>query len=200
MNIDLVLIGLQVIFISLYGVTEVVESKLTGKSRWLSVLSSYLAVCLLGFFFPEQMKENIQLVLFVLLLLVVALEVLAVPLSTGRLFLASILTILSYGLIYLQVENMGLWLVTPLLFGATFLLVEKWRNRFSEALPFLLRAPMLLTVLLMLEPMFLGIQQNLKPVPTIPINSIINQQNFLLLGALVLLVVSGFFWKEKLRP
>ncbi len=68
-----------------------------------------------------------------------------------------------------------------------------------NAQTYFLSAGTLLTILFMLEPVFVSVQQNLKPIPTIPISSIINQQNFLLLGVLLVLALGGFFWKEKSR-
>ncbi|MEM6643731.1 MAG: hypothetical protein AAF616_12185 [Bacteroidota bacterium] len=116
-----------------------------------------------------------------------------------KLFLASVLFFSSVGLLYFRFENTPLWISTPIAFGVSFIVVKKWRRMFGIAKDYFLKAGLLITVLFMLEPVFVSVQQNLKPVPTIPTSSIINQQNFLLLGVLVLLVLGGYLRKEKSR-
>ena len=197
MNIDLILVCLQAIFICLHGVVEFVESKSVRKSRWLVLLFSYAALTSVGFFFPDQVKENLQLILFLLLTVVFLFETLGLSSQRVKLFLTILLFFLSAGLLYFQFENTLVWISTPVAFGVLFLVVKKWKDLFELAREYFLRAGMLITVLFMLEPVFVSVQQNLKPVPTIPTSSIINQQNFLLLGVLVLLVLGGYLWKEN---
>ena len=102
-------------------------------------------------------------------------------------------------LMFFQLENALVWFFIPVAFGMSFILVKKRKDLFGSARDYFLKAGLLITVLFMLEPVFASVQQNLKPVPTIPTSSIINQQNFLLLGVLVLLVLGGYVWKEKSR-
>lgn len=199
MNIDLILICLQVIFICLYGVVEFVQSKSVGKSRWLVLLFSYAAMTSLGFFFPDQAKGNLQLILFLLLMVAFTFATLGFSSPRVKLFLTSAMFFSSVGLFYFRIENTLLWISTPMTFGVLFIVVKKWKDLFEGAREYFLRAGMLITLFFMVEPVFVSIQQNLKPVPTIPTSSIINQQNFLLLGILVLLVLGGYLWKEKSR-
>ncbi|MEM9869373.1 MAG: hypothetical protein AAF765_16875, partial [Bacteroidota bacterium] len=62
---------------------------------------------------------------------------------------------------------------------------------------YFLKVGTLLTLLFLLEPSVDSVQQNLKPIATIPISSIVNQQNALLLAVLIILVLGGFLWKEN---
>ncbi|MEM9390995.1 MAG: hypothetical protein AAGA02_11005 [Bacteroidota bacterium] len=199
MNIDLVLISLQALFISLYGVIGIVQSKSYGQRRWVVVLVTYMAVTMLCFFFRDYVKGNIQLTLLCLLLLDYLFQSLAFSRKWMRIVVVSTLAFLGYGLLYFQVELMLLWLPALVVFGISFMLIRRHENWFTNAQTYFLRAGTLLTVLFTLEPVFISVQQNLKPIPTIPISSIINQHNFLLLGALLVLVLGGFFWKEKSR-
>lgn len=197
MNIDLILVYLQAIFICLYGVVGFIQSKYIEKSRWLVLLFSYVTLTALGFFFLDQVKENLQLILFLLLAVSFTFATLGFSSPRAKLFLTSVLFFLSCGLLYFQFENTLLWISTPVAFVVLFIVVNRWKGLLEAARAYFLRAGMLVTVLFMLEPMFVSVQQNLKPVPTIPISSIINQHNFLLLGILILLMLGGFFWKEK---
>ena len=199
MNIDLVVISLQAIFISLYGVIGTIQPKSYGKRRWAMVLLTYLALTTLYFFFQHYIKENIHLILFFLLFLDYLFQSFFLSMKWMRVLLVSTLAFLSYGLLYFQVQIMLLWLVAPLVFGISFLLIKRYEDWFMNAQTYFLSAGTLLTILFMLEPVFVSVQQNLKPIPTIPISSIINQQNFLLLGVLLVLALGGFFWKEKSR-
>ncbi|MEM8894395.1 MAG: hypothetical protein AAGC88_07450, partial [Bacteroidota bacterium] len=92
-----------------------------------------------------------------------------------------------------------IWIAVILVFGVSFMLIKKWEGWFTRTQDFFLSAGLLLTALFMLEPVFVSIQQNLKPIPTIPISSIINQQNFLLMGGLLALALGGFVWQERSR-
>ncbi|MEO0552371.1 MAG: hypothetical protein AAF149_04160 [Bacteroidota bacterium] len=199
MNIDLVLISLQALFITLYGVFGIIQSKSYGQRRWVVVSVSYLAVSMLCFFFPDHVKGNIQLILFFLLLLDYLFRSLVFSNRWVRVVLLSMLLFLSYGLLYLEVENRLAWIAVPFIFGASFMCMKKWQSGFGNVQSYFLSAGTLLTILFMLEPIFISVQKNLKPIPTIPTSSIINQQNFLLLGALLVLALGGFFWKEKSR-
>mgnify|MGYP001799406592 CR=1 FL=1 len=199
MNIDLVLISLQALFITLYGVLGIIQSKSYGQRRWVIVLVTYLAVSMLCFFFPDHVKGNIQLILFFLLLLDYLFRSLVFSNRWVRVVVLSMLLFLSYGLLYLEVENRLAWIAVPFIFGASFMCMKKWQSGFGNVQSYFLSAGTLLTILFMLEPIFISVQKNLKPIPTIPTSSIINQQNFLLLGALLVLALGGFFWKEKSR-
>ena len=199
MNIDLVLISLQALFITLYGVLGIIQSKSYGQRRWVIVLVTYLAVSMLCFFFPDHLKGNLQLILFCLLLLDYLFRSLVFSNRWVSVVVLSMLLFLSYGLLYLEVENGLAWIAVPFIFGASFMCMKKWQSGFGNVQSYFLSAGTLLTILFMLEPIFISVQKNLKPIPTIPTSSIINQQNFLLLGALLLLVLGGFFWKEKSR-
>lgn len=199
MNIDLVLGSLQAIFISLYGVVGIVRSDTHRKKRWVAVVLTYLAVTILCLSFRDDVKGNIQLILFLLLLLDYLFRLLGFSLKPKRLLIDCALTFLSGYLLSFEVENMLAWAAALLVSGVSFVLVKKWKDWFVDAQAYFQRAGTLLTVLFMLEPLFSGIQQNLKPIAAIPITSIVNQQNFLLLGALLALVLGGFFWKEKSR-
>ena len=199
MDIDLVLISLQALFITLYGVLGIIQSKSYGQRRWVIVLVTYLAVSMLCFFFPDHVKGNIQLILFFLLLLDYLFRSLVFSNRWVRVVVLSMLLFLSYGLLYLEVENRLAWIAVPFIFGASFMCMKKWQSGFGNVQSYFLSAGTLLTILFMLEPIFISVQKNLKPIPTIPTSSIINQQNFLLLGALLVLALGGFFWKEKSR-
>jgi len=200
MDIELVLITLQALFISLYGVTEIVHSHSLGKRSWITVATVYLSISLLSIFFGVVLKESIHLQLISVLIVGYFLQFFVSNYKVAKLVLLSLLIGLSSGLQFFPVANMLVWVAAPLFLGFSFVLAIKKKSWTANSKTYFLQAGTLLTVFFLLEPVFIGIQGNLKPVPTIPFTSIINQQNFLLLGLLLLLVLGGFFWKEKSRP
>ena len=83
--------------------------------------------------------------------------------------------------------------------GLLFWLIKKWSVWLTKVREYFLKAGTIITLFFVLEPVLISIQQNLKPIATIPISSIVNQQNFILLGVLVMLMLGGFVLKEKSR-
>lgn len=199
MNLDWVLIGLQVLFITLYGAIGIIQSKPFEKNRWMTVIATYLTVSLLCIYSGDEFSGNIQLIVFLFLLLASMLQLIVFHSLLTRSLISGTLAFLGFGLLYFRMENWVVWLMAPLVFSIFFVTVKKWQDWFVQVQTYFLRASMLVTVLYLLEPVFMSIQKNLKPIPTIPVSSIINQQNFLLLAVLAVFVLGGFFWKEKSR-
>ena len=200
MTIDLALVSLQTLFLSLYGLLEIALPKAGKTRKWIPFSLTCLAVILLCIGLPDELSSSIQLLLFVLLGLNYLISVMGTSLGLLRLVLQSLVVALSIGLLYLQIGHWAVWLALPLLIGGSIALSGHYHNQIQTASAYFLRAGSLLTLLFLLEPLFLSIQQNLKPIPTIPIASIINQHSLLLLGLLAVLVLGGFIWKEKSRP
>lgn len=198
MTIDLGLVSLQALFLSLYGVNGVVQSIADKKTLWVAVFATYLGVAISCIFGGDYVKSNIQLLLFLLLVLNYFLHLLFSPsLRWAHTLIFSAITFMAYGLLYFLWESPVVWATTPLVFVAFWGLVNKWPSWFVNVQEYFLKAGSLLTLFFVVEPLLISVQQNLKPVATIPISSIINQQSFLLLSVLIMLMIGGFFWKEK---
>ena len=201
MTIDLVLISLQALFLCFYGVEGVTRSVNDRKVHWVAVGIGFLCCTLLCFFLRSFVKSNIQL--FILLLLM--LDYLFFLLSThSRKFLETVflagIVFMSYASLYFRLELREVWLAVPFVVIAIIGLIHKWPDFLVGLREYFLKAGALLTLLFLVEPVVLSsVQQNLKPVATIPTDEIINQQNFLLIGVLFVLMLAGFFWKEKSR-
>ena len=107
---------------------------------------------------------------------------------------------MAYASLYFWLELREVWLAIPFVVIAIIGLINKWPDFLVGLQEYFLKAGALLTLLFLVEPVVLSsVQQNLKPVATIPTDEIINQQNFLLIGVLFVLMLAGFFWKEKSR-
>ncbi|WP_299530228.1 hypothetical protein [Ulvibacterium sp.] len=201
MAIDLVLVGLQTVFLSLYGTNGVVESIRHKKISCVSVLITFLGIALLCIFLESYIRYNLQLLVFLLLILDYMLHLYA-P-DSGRLGKTVVfagITFMAYAHLYFWLELPIIGLAAPFFYVALLGMMNKWPKFLVDLKEYFLKAGALLTLLFMVEPVALSsIQQNLKPIATIPIAQIINRQNFWLLGALVVLMLGGFFWKEKSR-
>ncbi|MEM9675236.1 MAG: hypothetical protein AAF992_21775 [Bacteroidota bacterium] len=201
MTIDVVLICLQALLLNLYGMNGVVQSVAVKKKRWVAVVVSFLVVVISSIFLGDLLKSNAQLLLLVLLVLDYLLPVSGFSSTqwTSTLVFATIV-FMSFALVYFWWESSVVGGAVPLVFVPLFLLMNKRSNWFANRQEYFLTAGALLTLLFMAEPVVVSVQQNLKPIATIPISSIINPQNFLLLGGLLILLLGGFFWKEKSKP
>ncbi|MEM6845508.1 MAG: hypothetical protein AAF632_25060 [Bacteroidota bacterium] len=198
MTIDVVLLSLQTLLLSLYGLNGVVQSVAVKKKRWVAVIVSFLVVVILSIFLGDLLKSNIQRVLLLLLVMGYLLPVSGFSSTqwASTLVFANIV-FMSFALVSFWWESPVVWGSVPLVLMPLFLVMNKWPDWFAKRQEYFLTAGALLTVLFIAEPVFVSVQQNLKPIATIPITSIINPQNFLLLGGLLVLVLGGFFWKEK---
>ncbi|MEM8965855.1 MAG: hypothetical protein AAGE93_05525 [Bacteroidota bacterium] len=201
MTIDLVLISLQILLLNLYGMNGIARSVAADKKHWIIILATFLVVAISSIFLGDLLKSNVQLLLLVLLVLGYLLPVSGFSSTQWASTLVfAIIVFMSYALVYFWWESPLVWGAVPLVFVPLFLVMNKWPNWFANGQEYFLTAGALLTVLFVAEPIFVSVQQNLKPIATIPISSIINPQNFLLLGGLLVLVLGGFFWKEKSKP
>ncbi|MEM0941822.1 MAG: hypothetical protein AAGI25_18845 [Bacteroidota bacterium] len=201
MTINLVLVSLQTLFLSLYGVNGIVQSIASKKRRWAAVFAILLGIAISCIFLGSYIKSNIQLLLFLLLVLDYLLRSLVFSytrLENTLIFCA--ITFIAYAIMYFQWERPIVWIVAPFILVALIGLMKKWPHWFATMQEYFLKTGALLTLLFMVEPVFLSVQRNLKPIATIPITSIVNRQNCLLLSVLLLLMLGGFFWKEKSRP
>ncbi|MEM9830299.1 MAG: hypothetical protein AAF944_06655 [Bacteroidota bacterium] len=198
MTIDVVLVSLQTLFLSLYGMNGIIRSVTADKKHWIIILATFLVVVISSIFLGDLFKSNVQLLLFLLLVLDYLLSVSGFSSTqwASTLVFATIV-FMSFALVSSWWESPVVWGAVLLVFVPLFLVMNKWPNWFVNRQEYFLTAGALLTVLFVMEPVFVSVQQNLKPIATIPITSIINPQNFLLLGGLLILVLGGFFWKEK---
>lgn len=201
MTIDLVLICLQTFFLSLYGVGGLVDSKAERNVHWGTVFLCLLAGLLVCIFLESPVKSNLQFVLLLLLALDYLLSLRGFgSQSLGKLLVFSGIAFMAYTSLYFQLALPVVWLATAFVLVVLIGLIKKWPAFLLGFQGYFLRVGTLLTLLFMAEPAILSVQQNLKPTATIPTSSIINQPNLLLLGGLLVLVLGGFFWKEKIRP
>ncbi|MEL7004434.1 MAG: hypothetical protein AAFN93_17110 [Bacteroidota bacterium] len=200
MTIDLILVSLQTLFLSLYGVNGLVHSTRVKKVYWVAVFATFSGLAVLYIFLAAYLEINIQLIVFILLMLN---YILHLGSSTSRRLEKTLvhagIVFVAYTLIYFKLELSVIWLIAPFVLITIAGLINQWPAFLANLQEYFLKAGALLTMLFMIEPVALSVQQNMKPVATIPVSSIINQQNFLLLGVLVVLVLVGFFWKEKSR-
>ncbi|MEO1049567.1 MAG: hypothetical protein AAFX87_03040 [Bacteroidota bacterium] len=201
MTIDFTLVCLQTIFLMLYGMNGMVESIANDKRRWIATFAAFLMGSMFCIFLENHVKSNIQLILLLLLGLdyLIHLRV-SDARSPGKTLVSALIAFMAYSSMHFQLELNMVWLVVPFFLVANIGIINKWPDFLTNLQEYFLKAGALITLLFMLEPVAISVQQNLKPVATIPISSIINTQNFLLLGALLVLVLGGFLWKEKLRP
>ncbi|MEM1340645.1 MAG: hypothetical protein AAGF96_23010 [Bacteroidota bacterium] len=201
MTIDFVLVSLQTLFLCLYGAQDITSLVSDRKVYWLVVATVFFCSTLACIYFGSFIKNNAQLIIFLLLLPNYLLHLGGA--DFGKLLKTVILagiTFMAYASLYLRLELPEGWLIIPFVFVALIGMTNKWLGFLVKLQEYFLKAGTLLTLLFMVEPIVLGsVQQNLKPVATIPLTEIINQQNFLLLGALIALMLAGFFWKEKSR-
>lgn len=201
MTIDFVLVCLQTIFLMLYGMNGVVQSIADDKKRWVASFAAFSVGFMFCILAESYVKSNIQLLLLLLLVLDYIFHLRGSE-SRGlekTLVFAGII-FMTYASLYFQLELPVVWLAAPFIFAALIGLLNQWPGFLLNLQEYFLKAGALLTLLFLAEPVALSVQQNLKPMATIPISSIINTQNFLLLGVLLVLMLGGFFWKEKLRP
>ena len=199
MNVELVLIGLQTLFLSLYGASGTAQFLSDKRRGWIAFTIVFLMVAFSCIFFKSQMKGSIQLILFLLLVLDYLLHSLIPSSKWKRALISSIITFMSCSLIFLQWQNVMVWVGVIPVVGLLFWLIKKWSVWFTKVREYFLKAGTIITLFFVLEPVLISIQQNLKPIATIPLSSIVNQQNFILLGVLVMLMLGGFVLKEKSR-
>ncbi|MEL6557939.1 MAG: hypothetical protein AAFQ94_07135 [Bacteroidota bacterium] len=201
MTIDHVLIGLQALLLGLHGITGVVYESMHKKTRWIVACVVFLVFAISCIWLEDYVRNNIQLLLIMLLgshfLLYIggfsAGKSLKIAIAAGIAFAA-------YALLYLHLQLTVAWLVVPFILICLIGLLHKQFNFLLKFQDYALKAGVLLTLFFMVEPVVLEIQKNLKPIATIPLASVINQQNILLLAALMVLTLGGFLWKEKIRP
>ncbi len=198
MTIDVVLLSLQIVFLGCYAVRGITKPLFDKKIYRIAILAICLSIVTVGYFFESYLKNNIQLII---LLLLVLNYIFHWPSYTskrlGKAIIFVCLFSMVFALCYFRLELSEIWLIVPfvLLILITFIRIPS--KFFLNLEEFSLKIGTLLTLFFLLEPVALSVQQNLKPIATIPLSSIINQQNFLLLAGLVILVLGGFLWKEK---
>ncbi len=201
MTIDLVLACLQTLFLSLYGMGRLTSAEVAKMPRTVVIVVIFSVGIATCYLVEGLVSSNIQLTL----LLVLALNyLLSLRSDDGsnlvKLAVSSGITLIAYLPLYFQLNLSLVWLAIPLVLAVTVGLLNSWTKYLANFQEYFLKAGTLITLLFMAEPVILSIQQNLKPVATIPLSSIINQENLLLLGGLLVLVIGGFIWKEKIRP
>ena len=200
MTIDLVLISLQTLFLSLFGLNGLAQCAKDKKIYLVAVFTTFLGLAGLSIFFSDYLKSHVQLVIFLLLVVNYILHLEGPRYGKlEKILVYSSLVIMASTLLFFQFELSLIWFVAPFVFVGLILLVNKGLGFLGNQQEYFLKAGALLTLLFMIEPVALSVQQNLKPVATIPMSSIINQQNLILLGVLIVLMLLGFFWKEKSR-
>lgn len=200
MGIHLILLVLQVLLLFLYGVNGIAQSGASGSRRWIAAAISFAAIVSACLFLQDFVGQHIQLLLFLIIVLAYFVQLLAID-SSGWInpVLMSAIAFLAYSRLYFEWEYWWIWGIGLVLFIAIYWLISKQPERLDGISDYLLRAGVLLTLLFALEPVFFDIMKNLKPIPTIPVEEMINQNSLMLLGFLLLLVSGGFFWKEKSR-
>ena len=201
MTIDLVLISLQTLFLSLFGMNGLAQFKKDKQVYLALVLVALLGLAGLSIFFSDYLKSHVQLVIFLLLVVNYILHLEGPGYrKLEKILVYSSIVFMAFTLTFFQLELSLIWFVAPFVFvGLMILLINNRLGFLGSFQEYFLKAGALLTLLFMIEPVALSGQQNLKPVATIPMSSIINQQNLILLGGLIVLMLVGFFWKEKSR-
>ena len=200
MTINLVLISLQTLFLLFYGVEGLSKAAGQDKKHWTLFAITSVVTSIACFLLKDFVAGSIQLLLLFSLLANYLLFLWSQNVvKWGRTFTLSILVTLTCAISYFQWQSDLIWMIAP--FGLALLCWLTYQQvlQFSAFADYFLKAGVLLTVLLALEPISNAVLQNLKPVPTIPLDAINSWQNFLLLGTLVMLAFGGFVWKEKTR-
>jgi len=200
MTIDFILVCLQTLILSLYGATGLVQAATKNHKYWIGVCATFLIASMACIFMELYVKSNIQLILMGLVVLAYLLDTLSK--RNENLVRPIVLTgiiQMAWVAMYFYLELHIIWLIVPVVFVLLFGVFNNLLSYIQSVQEYSLRAGILITFLLLTEPMIQKVMQNLKPVATIPLSSIINQYNILLLGGLTLLVLGSFFWQEKLR-
>ena len=201
MTIDSVLLCLQAVLLGLYGINGVAQTAACKTAQWIAAFISLLGFLIGCIFLESYVKSNIQLLLLFLLVINYILHfggfkignIAKTVIYTGIVFQA-------YALLYFQLELTEAWLIIPFIVFAIAALLQRRLDILHSYQEYFLKAGVLLTVLFMIDPVVLSIQKNMKPIATIPMSSVVNQQTILLLGVLMGLALGGFLWKEKVRP
>ncbi|WP_462247887.1 hypothetical protein [Ekhidna sp.] len=199
MTIDLILLSFQALFLSMYGIVALMRNN--GRWKLWLLLSTFILAAILKLINKEAvLEDNIIALLFVVLILNYLVKLFINPWTVWiERFIVSCIVFFSFGLILFQLDKIEGQGMVIFIYWLIVWIASKWKDSISNHQNFFLKSGTIITVFLALEPVFANILQNLKPVPTIPISSIINQQNFLLLGVFLMLLLGGFFWKEKSR-
>ncbi len=200
MTIDFVLVCLQTLILGLYGMNGAVPTTGSKKVRWIAAYASFTGLLICFLFLETYIKNNIQILLLLLLLLNYLLHL-------GRSSLGEIvkitvftsITFIAYASLYFQLSLSVPWLTIPFVLLTLVMCLNKWPDFLHSFQEYFLKVGTLLTLLIIAEPVALSIQKNLKPIATIPLSSVINQHNILLLSILLGLMLGGFFWKERIR-
>ena len=203
MKIDLILVSLQSTFLILYGVNGIVQSGIIRsrpylKGELLLFTAILLGVAMASILFKDLFTRYINLLLLGLLALDYLMSVLNTSVTRWqRMLVFGTVVSLACTLQYLQWDHLGIWIGCPLIIFTVFVWTDKWSPWFTGNQTYFWKSGNLLTLFFLLEPVLQSIQQNLKPISTIPIDNIINAQNLVLLGVLILLTIGGFLWKEN---
>lgn len=198
MTIDVVLLSLQIVLLSCYAVSGISKPLFDKKIYRIVILVICSSIVTVGYFFEHYLKSNIQLTIFLLFVLNYVIHWSS---YTSKRFVKTIISVclfwMAFALSYFGLGLSEIWLIVPFIFLILISFVRIPSKFFLNLEEFSLKVGTLLTLFFLLEPIALSVQQNLKPIATIPLSSIINQQNFFLLAGLIILVLGGFLWKEK---
>ena len=201
MTIDYVLIGLQALLLGLHGITDVVYESMDKKRRWIVTCVVFQGFAISCIWLEDYARNNIQLLLIMLLGSRFLLNIAGLGAGKSlKIAIAAGITFAAYALLYFHLQLDAAWLIAPLILIFLIGLLHEQFDFLRKFQDYALKAGMLLTLLFMAEPVALEIQKNLKPIATIPLASVINQQNILLLAVLMVLTLGGFLWKERIRP
>lgn len=198
MTIDVILLGLQTFFLGVYAFSGILRSIRKKKTHWFVVLGTFSGLAVLCFFGENFIEAHVQIIILALLVLnyISFLFDLDEERLEKTIGLAG-LVFMAYAPFYLGLELPQVWMAGPFIFMLFFGLISIRFDFLKGSQDYFLKVGTLLTLLFLLEPSVDSVQQNLKPIATIPISSIVNQQNALLLAVLIILVLGGFLWKEN---
>ncbi|MEM9142775.1 MAG: hypothetical protein AAGA86_07285 [Bacteroidota bacterium] len=169
----------------------------TNKASWIAVFATFLGFSLLCLFWKGLIQNHVQHIILSLLALDYIFQVQNPDDNSFKTVTGYAgISFMAFTATYFRLELSKFWLILPFVVVTLLFLVNRWPSLIRNQHAYFCKAGTLLTLLLMAEPIALGVQQNLKPIATIPIDSIFNQRNFVLLGVLLLLVLGGFLWKE----
>jgi|GEM_PF-4848159 len=198
MEISVVLLCIQSILLVLYGVPVALKPQAEYQRTPMLGALVFLVVAVVSVAFAENLRGIIYAVLFALLLVDYTLGVLAVK----RLVWAPALvgsTIVAVGgiLPYYHWQHWGVGLSTLGLMVMLAMLARTSPKILSRHQDFFRKSGTLLTFFFLVEPTLISVQQNVKPVATIPIDTLAVPQSLTVLGVLLVLVLGGFLWKKN---
>ncbi|WP_162555969.1 hypothetical protein [Reichenbachiella versicolor] len=197
MEIELVLIGIQVSFLSLCGGISLEKSTKQRKNLWLIMTCLPISVSV-QHFLPQDLNLPYQLLLLALLVISYFQDVLDLKNGEWKSIVIQALILMICGhILSSSLPNLAISLSLSIILGVIIIVSIQWSSWLKSTAEYFSHVGWIITLFFVFEPTVISIQQNLKPIATIPFDSIFNQESLLLFSGLLVLIIGGYVWNEK---